>query len=403
MLYGGAVGGAKTASLLLAALQFVDIPGYAALLLRRTYPELTKARSLIPLAHEWLANTDAEWNEQKKTYTFPSGATIEFGHMEHEKDKYNFDTASYQYIGFDELASFTQTQYLHVEATRLRKPSGMPVPLRIRSGSNPRGAGSMWIKQRFIVEGKAKGRIFVPAKLRDNAQFIDVESYLPGLMGLDPYTRAQLLDGDWDAKPPGGLFRREWFKIVKEYPRSFRTVRYWDMAATPPEEGKDPDWTVGTKMTEYEKKFYIIDIKRTRTTPHGVEQLITQTAALDDLECEQHWEEEGGSSGKIVSDHYMHLLNKYIAMPHRNTGPESAKLLRIGRLSAQAQAGNVFLVEGPWINDFLDEVETLPDAIHDDQADSACGAYSVLVDDAIDLSGLYAGGQRLNYEAQISS
>jgi hypothetical protein len=35
--------------------------------------------------------------------------------------------------------------------------------------------------------------------------------------------------------------------------------------------------------------------------------------------------------------------------------------------------------------------------------DALAGAYSVLVDDAIDLSGLYSGGDRLTYEAQISS
>ena len=34
-LYGGAAGGGKSSTLLLAAAQYVDVPGYAALLLRR--------------------------------------------------------------------------------------------------------------------------------------------------------------------------------------------------------------------------------------------------------------------------------------------------------------------------------------------------------------------------------
>ena len=53
--YGGAVGGGKTAALLMAALQYVDTPGYAALILRRTFPELEQPDSLIPQSMRWFA------------------------------------------------------------------------------------------------------------------------------------------------------------------------------------------------------------------------------------------------------------------------------------------------------------------------------------------------------------
>src|SRR5881628_3457440 len=46
--YGGAVGGGKSAALLMAALQFVDVPGYRALILRRTFAQLSKGDALIP-------------------------------------------------------------------------------------------------------------------------------------------------------------------------------------------------------------------------------------------------------------------------------------------------------------------------------------------------------------------
>ena len=39
-LFGGAAGGGKSSALLMAALQYVDVPGYAALILRRTYADL---------------------------------------------------------------------------------------------------------------------------------------------------------------------------------------------------------------------------------------------------------------------------------------------------------------------------------------------------------------------------
>ena len=65
-LYGGAAGGGKSVALLMAALQYVDVPGYNALLLRRTFAALSKPGALIDLAHDWLQGTDATWNEQQK-------------------------------------------------------------------------------------------------------------------------------------------------------------------------------------------------------------------------------------------------------------------------------------------------------------------------------------------------
>ena len=38
VLYGGALGGGKSEAILMDALQFVYVPGYSALLLRKTFP-----------------------------------------------------------------------------------------------------------------------------------------------------------------------------------------------------------------------------------------------------------------------------------------------------------------------------------------------------------------------------
>lgn len=49
--------------LLMAALQFVSIPGYSALLLRRTYSDLALPGALMDRAFQWLDGTDAKWSE----------------------------------------------------------------------------------------------------------------------------------------------------------------------------------------------------------------------------------------------------------------------------------------------------------------------------------------------------
>lgn len=77
----------NSSCLLMAALEFCDIPGYSALLLRRSYADLSKSGALMHRAHEWLTGK-AKWNETKKTWTFPSGATLAFGYLENENDKY---------------------------------------------------------------------------------------------------------------------------------------------------------------------------------------------------------------------------------------------------------------------------------------------------------------------------
>jgi hypothetical protein len=71
-LYGGAAGGGKSTALLMGALLYVDVPGYSALILRRTYTDLALPGALMDVAHEWLEGSAATWHEMEKTWRFPS-------------------------------------------------------------------------------------------------------------------------------------------------------------------------------------------------------------------------------------------------------------------------------------------------------------------------------------------
>jgi hypothetical protein len=102
-LYGRAAGGGKSDALLMGALQWVEVPSYSALLLRRTYSDLAKAGALMDRAKEWLYHTAARPKDGGKKWVFPSGATLEFGYLDAETDKYQYQSAEYQYIAFDEL------------------------------------------------------------------------------------------------------------------------------------------------------------------------------------------------------------------------------------------------------------------------------------------------------------
>jgi predicted phage terminase large subunit-like protein len=384
-LYGGAAGGGKSDALLIAALQYVDVPGYSALILRRTFRQLSMADSLIPRSHEWLAGTDASWNGEARRWTFPSGATLEFGHLEHEADKYSYQGAAFQFVGFDELTQFGETQYLYL-LSRLRRLAGASIPIRMRAASNPGGLGHVWVKLRF-VEPRNSERPFVPARLEDNPHLDRVE-YAKSLAELDPFTRAQLLAGDWSAKAPGSKFRREWFEIVDAAPADAARVRYWDLAATAPKPGTDPDWTAGARVSLTKAGvWYVEDIARMRTTPGGVESAVRQCAELDGRAVTVYVEQEPGASGVNTIDNYVRrVLLGFACRGDRPTGPKD---VRANPVSSQAEAGNVKLVRGAWIPAFLDEAESFPGGDHDDMVDAVSGAFGKLAVRGVSPSDLY--------------
>lgn len=381
-LYGGAAGGGKSVALLAAALQYVDVPGYNALLLRRTFAALSKPGALIDLAHEWLHDTDAIWNEQRKQWTFPSGATLSFGYLDTENDKYQYQGAAYQFIGFDELTQFTRTQYTYLFSRRRRNKTleALGVPMRTRAASNPGGEGHEWVFERFFSEGIEKGRVFISAKLTDNPH-LDVEEYRESLAELPIGERRQLEYGDWTVREPGDWFDATWFEVVDEedVPSiGVRWVRYWDMATTKAsKKNKDPDWCVGTKMGEFKGVYYVADVRRFRRGPAGTLAEVKATAEDDGKEVDIWMEQEPGSQSELFIDSVgSDELKGYAFRGNRVTGD---KKTRARPLAAAAHRRKVKLVRGSWNRTWRDELEAFPrEGVHDDQVDSGSGAYEKL-------------------------
>lgn len=392
--YGGAGGGGKSFAMLMAALQYVDVPGYAALILRRTYKDLAKPKAIMDVANSWLAKTDAKWNDNEHTWRFPSGATLTFGYLEAEKDKYQYQGGSYQFIGWDELTQFYESQYRFLFGW-LRKPEGMDVPLRVRAASNPGGVGHDWVKQRFLIEHNRE-RVFLSAKLADNP-YLNADEYRQSLAEMDSVTRRQILDGDWSARQSGGKFQREWFEVVDAAPAEARYVRYWDMAATEAKADADPDWTAGSLMGRTKQGlYYIKDMRRIRATPARVEELIKQAAKLDGEKTRIYMEQEPGASGVHVISYYRKTLAGYTFYGERPTGDKET---RANPLSSQAEGGNVKLVRGPWVTAFLDEAEAFPSGSHDDQVDAASGAFAILT--KAWMSGGFGYGEKESIASEV--
>ncbi len=203
-MYGGAAGGGKSDALLMAALEYVHVPGYSAILFRRTYQDLNLPGAIMARSHEWLAGTDASWNGTDKRWTFPSGAVLSFGYLDTDRDRFRYASAEFQFIGFDELTQFPEGWYRFL-FSRLRRRQGVNVPLRMRAATNPGGIGHEWVRRRFIST-PSPDRPFVPAKLDDNPS-LDADEYRASLAELDTATRKQLEEGLWIRDVEGLVYR----------------------------------------------------------------------------------------------------------------------------------------------------------------------------------------------------
>lgn len=393
VLFGGAAGGGKSVGVLAAASQYLDVPGYSALILRQTYRDLALAGALMDMAQQWWKQTDARWRAADYTWIFPSGATITFGYLERESDKYRYQGSEFQFIGFDELTQFeTETRYLYL-FSRLRRLKGFDVPLRVRAATNPGGIGHEWVKRRFISH-PTPDRIFIPSHLDDNP-YLDQEAYEESLSNLDPITRKQLREGDWEIDPRGGLFQRHWFTFLSAMPSDInRRVRYWDLAATTEEEFRDPDWTVGTRLNITTEGEYIVDdVIRVRKTPNQVEELVRDTAIRDGYDTPVFMAQDPGQAGKSQIYHYRtRILPGFQFHPDKDYRSTS-KTIRAKPFSSAAEEGHISILEASWNTAWLDEHVIFDDGIHDDQVDSSVGAFEM-------LNKLLRGDQKRNKARQ---
>jgi hypothetical protein len=237
VLFGGAAGGGKSYGQMVDALLFaLSYPGSKQLILRRTFAELDK--SLIRTAQALYPREIFSLNSSSHTGKFKNGSTIDFGYCATESDVYQYQSAEYDVIRFDELTHFTEGQYIYL-ISRVRGANGFPK--QVKSSTNPGGVGHSWVKARFVdpspprlpfTGGDGMRRIFIPSLLDDNT-FLSVgdPEYRKRLEALPEREKKALLYGDWNIFEGQYFseFRRELHVISPfEIPSSWRKYRTLD-------------------------------------------------------------------------------------------------------------------------------------------------------------------------------
>jgi hypothetical protein len=238
VMFGGAAGGGKSHVQVMDAMIFaLKYPGSKQLILRRTFSELEK--SIIRTVQMLYPREIFKFNASAHVGRFYNGSIIDFGYCANENDVYQYQSAEYDVIRFDELTHFTEHQYVYL-ISRVRGTNGYPK--QIKSSTNPGHVGHQWVKKRFVdaappnkefVGEDGLTKLFIPALLSDNHFLMQSDpAYRQKLLAMPDRERKALLYGDWN------IFEGQYFDefdpskhVCKPFPippewRRYRAIDY---------------------------------------------------------------------------------------------------------------------------------------------------------------------------------
>ncbi|WP_187269997.1 terminase large subunit domain-containing protein [Pontibacter qinzhouensis] len=256
---GAAAGVGKTFSLLVEPLRHVQNPKFTGVIFRRTSPQIRMSGGLWDASQDLYYHAGGAPRETFLDWAFPSGAKIDFEHLQYESDKLNYQGSEIVFIGFDELTHFSESMFFYM-LSRNRSTSGIKPYIRATCNPDPdswvANFISWWIDQDEILEdgtpnpnfgypikervgklryftrdGNAyvwgdtaqevkdrcphiytaeladtdpKSVTFIPGSIYDNKILLKSDpGYLGNLMTLDEATQAALLRGNWKVKLSG--------------------------------------------------------------------------------------------------------------------------------------------------------------------------------------------------------
>jgi predicted phage terminase large subunit-like protein len=425
VIYGGSAGGGKSWALLFEAARHVRTPRYSAVIFRRTSPEITalnglwdESTDLYPVFGGRSRESDHEWRFPTAKGGLPS--KIAFRHMQYENDKLKHHGAQYSFIGFDELTTFTETQFWYL-FSRNRSLCGVRPVIRCSTNPDPnswvRKLIDWWIDEEgdpvperdgvlryFLRDGndlvwgdspeevieQAPGRdledvkslTFIRSQLEDNQILMEKDpGYRATLRSLPKVERTRLLGGNWNiVAEAGDYFSKLWFEVVAEAPKKLKkVVRAWDLAATKPsKKNPNPDWTVAVKMgVDDHGIVWILDILRIREAPLGNKLARRRIAQQDGIGVHQiYWQDPGQAGKDQIANIKTELLGFYV----ESVVARKDKVTYALPASSAAEAGNIKVVAGPNVDAYLSTLEAFGGKdVHDDDVDATSLGFMKLV------------------------
>lgn len=230
LFYGGAAGGGKSALIVGLAVECHT----RSVIFRRVYPNL---KGIMSYARKVIGSAAKE-NKSDKIWTWPDGEkTLEFGAVQLEDDKTNWQGRPHDLKAFDEITEFTEGQYVFICGWNRSEDHKQRVRVVV-TGNPPTSESGSWVLQRWgawldkkhahpakdgelrwyaTIEGVEKeyldgqpfeykgetiyprSRTFIRASVNDNPYYAHDTHYLSVLQSLPEPLRSQMLKGDFDA------------------------------------------------------------------------------------------------------------------------------------------------------------------------------------------------------------
>lgn len=365
------------------------------------------------------------------TWIFPSGAKVNFRHLENDDSVHKWQGTEICLLEFDELTHFSEYQFFYM-LSRNRSTCG--IKPYVRASCNPDADSwvakfiDWWIDPNTgyaipersgvlrymgrinekiywgdspeeVVEvsaeedpdakldiGDIKSVTFILSTIEDNQVLLKSDpGYMANLKALSQVERERLLRGNWKIKSARGLyFPRAKANIIEEIPNDVvRWVRAWDLAATEdkkntrPEDG--PAYTAGVLIGKRKNGRYIIaDVINRRMNSADVRRTVLNTAKADKAKYGRkvriRMNQDPGQAGKEQAENYLKLLSGFSVHITPETG---SKETRAEPLSAQwigpegSEEGYVDVLAAEWTEMYLGQLESFPESTFKDMVDAS--------------------------------
>lgn len=298
-IYGGAAGGGKTWALLMEPMRHVYNGEFGAVFFRRTTVQIRNEGGLWDESAKLYPLLSGTPKEHVLTWSFPSGASVSFAHLEHDKTVQSYQGSQIPLICFDELTHFSARQFWYM-VSRNRSMCGVRPYIRATCNPDPDSWVAKfiewWIDQDtglaipersgvlrwfvrvndeiiwadqpedladYMAPDKSgemapippKSVTFISAKLTDNKLLMAADpGYMANLMSLPLVERERLLGGNWKVRNTQGLVFTNWRVAEFETPPDAirRFGADWGMSV-------DPTALVSAFMGRFEKGKAIAD------------------------------------------------------------------------------------------------------------------------------------------------